>query len=97
MICTNISNAIDAFDESNKGNTYHEIANIIKITTELSPDLKQVLIYIKDNGFGMSQALQRQIFNDFFTILVLPSESVDMIKVLFEIERLTRLWMRSPI
>ena len=28
---------------------------------------KQVLIYIEDNGVGMSQALQEQIFEDFFT------------------------------
>ena len=62
-----LSNAIDAFDESNKGESYHDIAHKIKITTELSSDLKQVLIYIEDNGVGMSQALQEQIFDDFFT------------------------------
>lgn len=62
-----LSNAIDAFDESNKGNTYHEIANKIMITTELSPDLKQIFISIKDNGVGMNKILQEQIFEDFFT------------------------------
>ena len=62
-----LSNAIDAFDESNKGESDHDIAHKIKITTELSSDLKQVLIYIEDNGVGMSQALQEQIFDDFFT------------------------------
>ena len=62
-----LANAIDAFDESNQGESYHDIANIITITTKLSPDLKQVLIYIKDNGVGMSQAVQKQIFDDFFT------------------------------
>ena len=62
-----LSNAIDAFDESNKGNTYHEIAHKILITTELSPDLKQIFISIKDNGVGMNKILQEQIFEDFFT------------------------------
>ena len=62
-----LSNAIDAFDESNKGESDHDIAHKIKITTELSSDLKQVLIYIEDNGVGMSQAVQKQIFEDFFT------------------------------
>ena len=62
-----LSNAIDAVDESNKGNTYHEIANKIMITTELSPDLKQIFISIKDNGVGMNKILQEQIFEDFFT------------------------------
>jgi signal transduction histidine kinase len=62
-----LSNAIDAFDESNQGKTYGEIANKIMIATELSADVKQVLIYIKDNGIGMSKAVQEQIFNDFFT------------------------------
>jgi signal transduction histidine kinase len=62
-----LSNAIDAFDESNQGDSYHEIAHEITITTKLSPDLKQVLIYIKDNGVGMSKGLQEQIFDDFFT------------------------------
>lgn len=62
-----LSNAIDAFDESNQGDSYHEIAHKIQITTELSSDLKQVLIHIKDNGVGMNKGLQNQIFDDFFT------------------------------
>ncbi|MEZ2251299.1 sensor histidine kinase [Microcoleus sp.] len=62
-----LSNAIDAFEESNKGKNYHDIANIIKITTKLSTDLKTIFISIKDNGVGMSEALQARIFDDFFT------------------------------
>jgi signal transduction histidine kinase len=62
-----LSNAIDACDESNQDNAYREIANQIMIATELSPDLKQVLIRIKDNGVGMSQSLQNQIFDNLFT------------------------------
>jgi signal transduction histidine kinase len=62
-----LSNAIDAFDESNKGESYRDIANKIHIKTELSSDLKQVLIYIKDNGVGMTKGLQEHIFDDFFT------------------------------
>ncbi|TAG90351.1 MAG: hybrid sensor histidine kinase/response regulator [Oscillatoriales cyanobacterium] len=62
-----LSNAIDAFDGSNKGESYHDIVHEITITTKLCHDLKQVLIYIKDNGVGMSKGLQQQIFDDFFT------------------------------
>lgn len=62
-----LSNAIDAFDESNQGDIYHEIVHQITIITELSSDLKQVLIHIKDNGVGMNKGLQNQIFDDFFT------------------------------
>ncbi len=62
-----LSNAIDAFDESNKGESYQNIAHKIMIATELSPDLNQIFISIKDNGVGMNKILQEQIFEDFFT------------------------------
>ncbi|MEG3877082.1 response regulator [Microcoleus sp. herbarium7] len=62
-----LSNAIDALDELNKGDSYRDIARVIKIATEVSPDLKQVFICIKDNGVGMSKGLQEQIFENFFT------------------------------
>lgn len=62
-----LSNAIDAFDESNKGDSYHNIAHKIMIGTELSPDLNQIFVSIKDNGVGMNKILQEQIFEDFFT------------------------------
>ncbi len=62
-----LSNAIDAFDESNKGENYQDIANKIMITTQLSPELNQIFVSIKDNGVGMSKILQEQIFEDFFT------------------------------
>ena len=62
-----LSNAIDAFDESNKGESYQNIAHKIMINTELSPDLNQIFVCIKDNGVGMNTILQEQIFEDFFT------------------------------
>ena len=62
-----LSNAIDAFDESNKGKSYDKIVNQVMIVTEVSSDLQQVFICIKDNGVGMSKGLQEQIFEDFFT------------------------------
>ena len=62
-----LSNAIDAFDESNKGESYQNIAHKIMIATELSPDLSQIFVSIKDNGVGMNKILQEQIFADFFT------------------------------
>ena len=62
-----LSNAIDAFDESNKGKSYDKIVNTVTIATEVSSDLQQVFISIKDNGVGMTKGLQEQIFEDFFT------------------------------
>ncbi|MCL1471039.1 trifunctional serine/threonine-protein kinase/ATP-binding protein/sensor histidine kinase [Argonema antarcticum] len=62
-----LANAIDALDESNQGRIYAEIANQITIKTALSPDQKQVMIYIKDNGVGMSEAVREKIFDDLFT------------------------------
>ncbi len=62
-----LGNAIDALDESNQGLSYAEITNQITIETELSPDRKQAVIYIKDNGVGMTEAVQKKIFDDSFT------------------------------
>jgi len=60
-------NAIDALEDSNQGLKYSEINNEITVKTELSEDKKQVIIYIKDNGIGMSVAVQEKIFDDLFT------------------------------
>ncbi|MCL1464628.1 trifunctional serine/threonine-protein kinase/ATP-binding protein/sensor histidine kinase [Argonema galeatum] len=65
-----LANAIDALDESNQGCSYGEITNKITIETALSPDQKQVIIHIKDNGVGMSEAVREKIFDDSFTTKV---------------------------
>ncbi|MEG4345345.1 response regulator [Microcoleus sp. A003_D6] len=62
-----LANAIDALDESNQGMSYTSIANKIFIKTELALDRKQVIIRIKDNGFGMSEYVREKIFDDLFT------------------------------
>jgi PAS domain S-box-containing protein len=62
-----LANAIDALDESNQGMSYKDISNKIVIKTELSTDCKQVIIRIKDNGFGMSQQVRDKIFDQLFT------------------------------
>ena len=57
-----LTNAIDAIQESlvqEKGQ--------IRITTELTPDKKSVLIRIADNGVGISQDVIQKIFDQFFT------------------------------
>jgi predicted ATPase/signal transduction histidine kinase/GAF domain-containing protein/tRNA A-37 threonylcarbamoyl transferase component Bud32 len=62
-----LSNAIDALEDSNKGRIYGEITNKIVVKTELSSNQKQVIIRIKDNGIGMSEAVQKKIFEHLFT------------------------------
>ncbi|MGB3405575.1 MAG: AAA family ATPase [Microcoleaceae cyanobacterium] len=57
-----IANAIDVFDET------QNIKNPqIMITTKLTEDGKQAIIKIKDNGLGMSEAVQQKIFEHLFT------------------------------
>ena len=62
-----LANAIDALDESNQGMSYQDIANKIIIKTELSLDHKQVIIRVKDNGFGIKQQVRDKIFDELFT------------------------------
>lgn len=65
-----IANAIDALEESNWGRTFEEIKvhpNCISIRTEFSDNGEQVLVRIKDNGTGMSEQVQSQLFEHLFT------------------------------
>ncbi len=62
-----LGNAIDALEESNQGRHYAEIANQITIKTDIYLDKKQAIICIKDNGVGMSEAVQENIFDELFT------------------------------
>jgi two-component system, NtrC family, sensor kinase len=65
-----LANAIDVLEESNQGREFAEIQanpNIIRIKTQVSEDNQSVVIWIKDNGKGMSESVQRQIFDPLFT------------------------------
>ena len=65
-----LANAIDALEESNTGRSFAELQahpNYITITTKISDDQQQVIISIKDNGSGMTEEVQKMIFDDFFT------------------------------
>ncbi|MEG4029819.1 MULTISPECIES: ATP-binding protein, partial [unclassified Microcoleus] len=62
-----LGNAIDALEESNQGRPYAEIANEITIKTDIFRDNKQARIWIKDNGVGMSEAVQEKMFDELFT------------------------------
>lgn len=63
-----LANAIDAIEESNQGRSYDQIEahpNQIHIVTELRA--KKVVIQIRDNGIGMSEEIQQEIFKPSFT------------------------------
>ncbi|BBD58841.1 multi-sensor signal transduction multi-kinase [Nostoc sp. HK-01] len=65
-----IANAIDALEESNIGRNIDEIKahpNRIMLTTKLNEEHKSVLIYIKDNGIGMTPEVKQKIFDHLFT------------------------------
>jgi predicted ATPase/signal transduction histidine kinase len=61
-----ISNAIDALEDYPDSSQTTTEAPTIRITTELF-DETWVRIYIADNGPGISESTQSQIFNPFFT------------------------------
>ncbi|MEG3895394.1 MULTISPECIES: protein kinase domain-containing protein [unclassified Microcoleus] len=65
-----LGNAIDALDESNIGRSYAEIKanpNQIIVKTELSTEQKHVIIRIKDNAIGMTEAVREKVFDNLFT------------------------------
>ncbi|WP_341525910.1 AAA family ATPase [Nostoc sp. UHCC 0302] len=65
-----IANAIDILDEVSLKHSFDELKanpNQITIRTEVLADEKAVIIGIKDNGSGMSQAVKAQIFDHLFT------------------------------
>lgn len=65
-----IVNAIDALEESNKGRDYTDIQanpNQLHITTELAPEQSSIVIRIKDNGVGMSDAVKQKALDYLFT------------------------------
>lgn len=65
-----LANAIDALEESNDGRSFEDIQanpNQIKIQTKLAKDRNHVVIYIEDNGVGMSEYIQQKVFDHLFT------------------------------
>ncbi|MBD2359963.1 hybrid sensor histidine kinase/response regulator [Anabaena minutissima FACHB-250] len=65
-----LANAIDAIEESNTGRSIDEIqenSHQIIIQTILNTNKNFVVIKIKDNGLGMSDQIQKKIFDHLFT------------------------------
>ncbi len=65
-----IANAIDAFDESTREQSFAEMEanpNQIRIITEVLADKNMVVIRVKDNGMGMSEEVKQKIFEHLFT------------------------------
>ncbi|WP_414551774.1 ATP-binding protein [Anabaena sp. CCY 0017] len=64
-----INNAIDALDSYNENRSIAEIytnPSIINIMTEVLNE-NRVVIYISDNGLGMTEAVRKKLFDPFFT------------------------------
>lgn len=65
-----LANAIDCFEEANKGRSFVEIEvapNLITIETEIDDENQTVVIKIRDNGMGISQEVISRIFDNLFT------------------------------
>ncbi|MEG3895233.1 MULTISPECIES: AAA family ATPase [unclassified Microcoleus] len=65
-----LANAIDALEEASQKRTFGDIAahpNLIEIKTELDDSGQQVIIRIRDNGMGMSEAVKQRVFDHLFT------------------------------
>ncbi len=63
-----IANAIDALDESSEGREFEEIAaHPNRITIQIEAEEEWALIWIQDNAKGMSEEIQRRIFEQGFT------------------------------
>ncbi|MBE9225670.1 response regulator [Phormidium sp. LEGE 05292] len=64
-----LNNAIDAVKQSNQGRSFADIqANPNRITIQTAwKDETHIVIRIKDNGVGMSEAIKQQAFEPFFT------------------------------
>ncbi|MEM9118944.1 MAG: response regulator [Cyanobacteria bacterium P01_F01_bin.56] len=63
-----LANAVDAFEESNKGISYEELEkspNVIDVTTQ--HDNNSITIYLQDNGPGMPDAVKAKVFEHLFT------------------------------
>ncbi|RUT06058.1 hypothetical protein DSM106972_032640 [Dulcicalothrix desertica PCC 7102] len=63
-----LANAIDSFEEANQNSTYSEIVenpNVITIST--ATNHQQMIISIKDNGYGMAPGIKKRIFDHLYT------------------------------
>ena len=65
-----LANAIDSLEEASHKRTFGDIAahpNRIEIQTKLDDSAQQALVYIRDNGMGMSEAVKQRVFDHLFT------------------------------
>ena len=65
-----LANAIDALEESNRGQSFDDIQaqpNHITVTAELSACQQWAVVKVRDNGVGMTAETQAKIFENLFT------------------------------
>ncbi|UBF23579.1 GAF domain-containing protein [Kovacikia minuta CCNUW1] len=65
-----LANAIDALEEANQKRSFADLQtnpNRIEIQTRFNESENQVVIHIRDNGIGISDDIQKRIFDHLFT------------------------------
>lgn len=98
-----LANAIDELDEACQDHNFQELSEHppqITITTALSADQKSVRLAIQDNGRGIAEELQSQIFEHLFTTKLVGKGTglgLTLARQVIEEKHGGRLWLESQL